>query len=171
MCSSDLCYRDGYRGGALRDAALALFGGLRGEAGLPVHPLWLQAKSLEFVALFLEDRAAADAAIPASERRRLLAARDRLLADLADPPTIPELARACGLNVLKLKRGFRQLFGTGVYGLFQRERMHEARRRLLLDDVPVGRVAADLGYANASHFAVAFRKQFGIAPKEIGRGR
>jgi AraC family transcriptional regulator len=167
--AAGFCFRDGYRGGALHDAALALFGGLRGTTGLPAHPLWLQAKSLEFAALFLDGQPGDAAAIPAAERRRLLAARDRLLADLADPPTIAQLARESGLNVLKLKRGFKQLFGLGVYGLFQRERMHEARRRLRQDETSVGRVAAELGYANASHFAAAFRKQFGVAPGEIGR--
>lgn len=162
-------HRDGYRGSALHEAAQALFGGLRGSVGLPAHSLWLQAKSLEFAALFLDGQSGDAAAIPAAERRCLLAARDRLLADLADPPTIAQLARASGLNVLKLKRGFKQLFGLGVYGLFQRERMHEARRRLSQDETSVGRVAAELGYVNASHFAAAFRKQFGVAPREIGR--
>jgi AraC family transcriptional regulator len=164
------CVRDGFRGRLLHGAALALFDGLRGGAARPVHPLWLQAKSLEFVSLFLDDRADPAAAIPAGERRRLLAARDRLLADLADPPTIAQLARECGLNVLKLKRGFKQLFGLGVHGLFQRERMHEAHRRLREGENGVGSIAAELGYANASHFAAAFRKEFGIAPAAVKRG-
>lgn len=168
--AAGFCYRDGYRGGALHDAALALYGGLRGAAGLPAHPLWLQAKSLEFVALFLDGQRADAAALPAADRRRLLAARDRLLTDLADPPTIAQLARECGLNALKLKRGFKQLFGTGVFGLFQRERMHAARRLLERGDCGVAQAAAAYGYANASHFAAAFRREFGVAPAAVKRG-
>ncbi|STV71592.1 iron aquisition regulator (YbtA,AraC-like,required for transcription of FyuA/psn,Irp2) [Klebsiella michiganensis] len=42
----------------------------------------------------------------------------------------PKLARESGLSVLKIKRGFRVLFNNSVYGLFQAERMQEARRRL-----------------------------------------
>lgn len=167
--TAGFCYRDGYRGGALHDVAQALYGSLRSGAGRPAHPLWLQAKGLEFVAAFLDGQTGDAATIPVADRRRLLAARDRLLTDLADPPTIAQLARECGLNVLKLKRGFKQLFGLGVFGLFQRERMHAAERRLRQGDVGVGHVAAELGYTNASHFAAAFRKQFGVAPGEIGR--
>jgi len=32
------------------------------------------------------------------------------------------------------------------------------------------RIASDLGYANASHFATAFRKQFGINPSSLKQG-
>jgi AraC family transcriptional regulator len=164
------CYRDDYRSTSLHAAAVVLFEGLRGGANQAVHPLWFQAKCLEFVSLFLDDQSRRTPNIPASEYRRLLAARDRLLADLADPPTIAELARECGLNVLKLKRGFKQLFGLGVFGLFQRERMHAARLRLARGDVDVAHVAAEFGYVNASHFAAAFRREFGVSPAAIKRG-
>lgn len=56
----------------------------------------------------------------------MLAARDRLLLDLSAPPTIAELAREIGLNQLKLKQGFKTLFGTSIYALFQRHRMERA---------------------------------------------
>lgn len=159
-------FRNGYRSAELHTTAHALFAALRDSEVAPRHPLWIQAKSMELAALFLEG-GEAPATIPASERRRLLLARDRLLADLANPPTIAELARESGLNALKLKRGFKQMFGIGVFGLFQRERMHEAWRRLQEGSATVSTVAADLGYTNASHFAGAFRKQFGVAPREI----
>lgn len=166
---SDFVFRNGHRSADLRATAHALFAALRGPDAAPRHPLWMQAKGMELAALFLEGREA-PAAIPAGERRRLLLARDRLLADLGNPPTIAQLARECGLNALKLKQGFKQMFGTGVYGLFQRERMHEARHRLREGSATVAAVAAELGYTNASHFAVAFRKQFGVAPGEVRRG-
>jgi AraC family transcriptional regulator len=52
--------------------------------------------------------------------------------------------------------------------------MIQARSRLLHGEESVMRIASDLGYANASHFATAFRKQFGINPsllKHGGRGK
>lgn len=160
-------FLNGHRGAELHATAHALYGALRGNPAAPRHPLWLQAKGMELVALFLEGREPPATAIPAAERRRLLAARDRLLADLGEPVTIGQLARESGLNALKLKRGFKQMFGIGVHGLFQRERMHEAHRRLRTDAASVATVAAELGYANASHFAAAFRKQFGVNPGEV----
>jgi len=48
--------------------------------------------------------------------------------------------------------------------------MTQARCRLLTGDESVMRIASDLGYANASHFATAFRKQFGINPSILKNG-
>ena len=84
------------------------------------------------------------------------------------------MARESGLSQPKLTRGFRQLFSNSVYGVFQQMRMIQARSRLMNGNESVMRIASDLGYANASHFATAFRKQFGINPsmlKNGGRGK
>lgn len=144
---------------------------MRGEGLLSGQSrLWLLGQSLVLASLALEscgeERASDD--LSADDMRKLRRARDMLLADLSQAPTIAMLALATGLPVMKIKRGFRQLFEESVYGLFQRERMLEARKRLE-SDMPVMLVASDLGYTNASHFAAAFRKQFGIAPSMLKR--
>lgn len=132
--------------------------------------LLIHAAALEFLAWHLEsyETDGEKTAMSARERRLLLAARERLLHDLAAPPTIAELARETGLNQLKLKRGFKTLFGMGVYALFQRERMDRARE--LLRRHGVTETAMMLGYSNVSHFGAAFRRRFGILPREIRRG-
>lgn len=129
-------------------------------------PLLLHAAVLEFLGWHFEglNRNGVQDAVPLRERRRLLAARERLLEDLSAPPTIAELALEVGLNQLKLKRGFRSLFGMGVYSLFQRHRMERARE--LLYHYNVTETALMLGYSNISHFSTAFRKQFGVLPGE-----
>ncbi len=146
---------------------------LGADDGARRSPLWLMGQSLSLVGLALEGHAAARRQCPADlslvDRQRLLRARDRLLGDLSQAPTIAALAREADLSVLKLKRGFRLLFNNSVYGLFQQERMHEARRRLSVRDTPVMTVASDLGYTNASHFAAAFQKQFGVNPSTLKR--
>lgn len=109
-----------------------------------------------------------DEALSERECKRLIAARERLLQDLSAPPTIAELAREIGLNQLKLKRGFRALFGTSIYALFQQYRMERAR--ILLRKHSVTETALMLGYSNLSHFSAAFRKQFGILPRDERRG-
>lgn len=131
------------------------------------HSLHLHAQGLNFVAAFLDclsDEPDQRPRLSREDRHRLQRARDLLLADLARAPTLAELAAASGLGLVKLKRGFRAMFGNSVYGLFMQERMHAARRRLLSDKATVTEVASDLGYTNISHFAAAFRKQFGVNP-------
>ena len=163
----------------MRDAAHALSRALRavpdgGDQPGPPPRLWLLGQAMVLVSLAVEahrEDVLSSTWLGPVDRQKLLRARDLLLADLSQAPTIAELARGTGLGVVKLKRGFRQLFDHSVYGLFQRERMHEARRRLSAGDVPVTVVAADLGYANASHFTAAFHKQFGVHPSLFKRRR
>ena len=134
--------------------------------------LWLLGQALVAASLAIESCAEVPASdrLSLSEMRRLREARDLLLSDLTQAPTIAELARLTGLPIMKIKRGFREMFDDSVYGLFQRERMLEARNRLEAD-TPVMLVASDLGYTNASHFAAAFRKQFGITPSSLKRSK
>ena len=140
--------------------------------GATPSSLWLQGQSMVFLSLVLE--AHQEHILPASQlsendRQKLLRAKDLLLSDLTQAPTIADLSRETGLSVLKIKRGFRLLFNHSVYGLFQTERMQEARRRLMTGSLPVMRVATDLGYTNASHFTAAFYKQFGVNPSSFKR--
>ncbi len=131
--------------------------------------LLLQAVVYESLAWQLEapEPARQTSTLPRREREALEAARERLLLDLAAAPSIAKLARDVGLNTLKLQRGFRTLFGTSVYGLYQQSRMNQARK--LLDRHSVTDTALTLGYTNISHFSTAFRKEFGVLPSEFRR--
>lgn len=176
ICSGG-CFIHGRCGAELRSIAQSLGRALRvsemGPTDASNRPaLWMLGQSLAMVGLVLEAQDSeghSTCDVTLADRQRLLRARDRLLADLSVAPTIADLAQETGLSVLKVKRGFRRLFNNSVYGLFQHERMHEARRRLCANDAPVMVVAADLGYTNASHFAAAFHKQFGVNPSALKR--
>ncbi|MGJ0578689.1 helix-turn-helix transcriptional regulator [Xenorhabdus bovienii] len=141
-------------------------------SGRNPSPLWLLGQSMVLLSLILEKHGEENTIIlplNTHDHQKLIQAKDLLLADLTQAPTIANLARETGLSVLKVKRGFRQLFNNSVYGLFQAERMQEARRKLALNNTSVMTVAADMGYANASHFSTAFQKQFGINPSVLKR--
>ena len=80
---------------------------------------------------------------------------------------MPELARSAGLNEVKLKAGFKTLFGSSVYAYLRHHRMEEAQRMLRRRLYTVTEVAQRVGYANPSKFAGAFRKQFGVNPSDV----
>ncbi|KAF1051462.1 MAG: Regulatory protein PchR [Stenotrophomonas maltophilia] len=151
----------------VQDAALRLARLLRDDTA---PALLVHSAALEYLAWHLKSCAPPDReqSIPRREQRQLIAARERLLADLSEAPTIEQLARETGLNQLKLKRGFKALFDSSIYALFQRERM--ARARQLLQRHGVTETASMLGYSNISHFSAAFRKQYGVLPREARRG-
>lgn len=131
-------------------------------------PILKDAKSLELLAHLLQSGFDACVLnIPLAERERLHLARSLLLRDLTQAPTIEDLARACGLNAFKLKRGFKTLFGSTVYGTFQSERMRWAWTLLAQTGDTVAEIGERVGYANLSHFAAAFRRCHGILPSEM----
>ena len=87
----------------------------------------MSGKALELTALALGALEPARDAPPLSRAdvERLHHARDLALANLQDPPGLPDLARRAGVNVNKLTTGFRKLFGQSVYA-FVRERAWSA---------------------------------------------
>lgn len=101
------------------------------------------------------------------DKRLLSIAKDILLSDLSSAPTIAELAKTVGINQCKLKKGFKALFGKSIYASFQEERMRRAMDLLKSNNVTETAIA--LGYSNISHFSTAFRKQYGVLPKEARR--
>lgn len=128
------------------------------------------AKALELLARLLAAGLAADpASLTAIQRERLHHARQLLLADLANPPTIAQLARSCGLNSFKLKQGFRSMFGQSIHALYQAERMQKAWQLIESGHVDVSGAGHQVGYSNLSHFSAAFRKHFGLLPGQLKR--
>ncbi|AUX44660.1 uncharacterized protein SOCE26_061260 [Sorangium cellulosum] len=96
--------------------------------------LYLEAKGLELMAAMIdlleESESAASPLLSQHDIDRLERARHILLARMADPPALPELARHAGLNEVKLKAGFRALFGASVFAYLRNHRLDEAHRLL-----------------------------------------
>lgn len=106
-------------------------------------------------------------AVSLSERDKLFYARDLLLTRLSDPPSLSVLARECQSNEFNLKKGFKQVFGVTVFGFVLQERMKNARYSLYTGKQTISELAYELGYAHPQHFHRAFKKCFGITPKEM----
>ncbi|MEO0377755.1 MAG: helix-turn-helix transcriptional regulator, partial [Cyanobacteria bacterium P01_A01_bin.17] len=71
----------------------------------------------------------------------------------------------------KLNQGFRQLFGTTVFGYLQRHRMQQAQSLLHDSDLSIAKVAATVGYRSPEAFSTAFRRQFAVSPKAYQLGQ
>ena len=92
-------------------------------------------------------------------------AKDILIGNIEYPPSLLELAKKAGTNDYKLKIGFRQVFGTTVFGYLRSQRMERARQLLLEKRMNVSEVAQTVGYNSLSRFSTAFKDYFGITPK------
>jgi AraC family transcriptional regulator, transcriptional activator of the genes for pyochelin and ferripyochelin receptors len=78
--------------------------------------------------------------------------------------TLPEIARLIGTNDFKLKKGFKQLFGTTVFDYLLKLRMGRAKQLLQDTDKPIHEIAFLTGYSSHSAFTNAFTRHFGYSP-------
>jgi AraC family transcriptional regulator, transcriptional activator of the genes for pyochelin and ferripyochelin receptors len=101
------------------------------------------------------------------DKERIVFARDYLLTHMDAPPTLARLAAIAGINEFKLKRGFRELFNQTVFGYLADVRLEMACTALRQKQKPVTRIAFELGYASLQHFSMAFKKKFGVSPREF----
>ena len=98
---------------------------------------------------------------------KLYAVRDILRQQLTGDITLHSLAQQVGTNEYTLKKGFRELFGTTVFGYWNQIKMDEARTRLSEGIMSVAEVSNSIGYKNPQHFSTAFKKFYGFSPSEL----
>ncbi|MBD2110311.1 MULTISPECIES: helix-turn-helix domain-containing protein [Cyanophyceae] len=135
-----------------------------------IQQVYLEGKALELIALqtaqWLEAGPSRLAQrLKPSDIDRIHQARDLVAQRLDDPLSLLELARAVGLNDCTLKRGFRQVLGTTVFGYLRQQRLIKARQLLQDTEMSVAEVTYQVGYSHAGHFAAAFKREFGVSPK------
>ncbi|MGC6438340.1 MAG: helix-turn-helix transcriptional regulator [Flavobacteriaceae bacterium] len=93
-------------------------------------------------------------------------AKDIIISRISEPPSLAELAQEIDLSLKKLKEGFKQIYGTTVYGFLFDYKMELARKLLETGTHNVNEVGLKVGYSTASHFIAAFKKQYGTTPKK-----
>lgn len=131
--------------------------------------LFLQAKCLELLTLQAEAfeqaaRSNTSTVIHSGhDKDCILHARDYLLQNLHNPPSLSALAGIAGINEFKLKKGFKEMFNNTVFGYLNDTRLLQSKE-LLHSGMPIKHVAAQLGYSSVQHFSTAFRKKFGVPP-------
>lgn len=143
--------------------------------GEGVSIFYKKAKVLEFLSLYMEQGVSPkkSPACPVVhdnlEIEKIKRVESILKENMSEPPSIPVLSKMVGTNELKLKTGFKQIYGKTVYGYLMDYRMDSARLMLNEKDVQIKDVAFEVGYSNPSHFIAAFKKKFGVTPKQYLR--
>jgi AraC-like DNA-binding protein len=93
-------------------------------------------------------------------------AKEIIIANMAEPPSLEALANQVGLTLKKLKMGFKQIYGDTVYGFLFDYKMDYARQLLDSGSYNVNEVGLKIGYSTGSHFIAAFKKKFATTPKK-----
>lgn len=131
--------------------------------------LYFGAKGLELVAYAADHflgAACPSVHLSSGDIHRLRQAREMLMAAPASAPSLPKLARACGLNTRKLTSGFRKLFGMSIAEFLREHRLQMAWKSLSCGACDVTRAAELAGYS-LPHFTSAFQRRFGVSPSHV----
>ncbi|WP_445749180.1 helix-turn-helix domain-containing protein [Polaribacter sp.] len=136
-----------------------------------IRDLYVKGKIYELLSLhFQKDEASMGEYCPflVDEQNvlKIRKAKEIIISRMAEPPSLQELADEIGLNLKKLKEGFKQIYGDTVYSFLFDYKMEHARKLLETNQYNVNEVGLQVGYSTASHFIAAFRKKFGTTPKK-----
>lgn len=82
------------------------------------------------------------------------------------PLTVCRLAEECGISASHLRRLFRATMGTSVSTYVEGIRLERAKAMLADRTLPLKGIAHRLGFANASAFSAAFRREAGTSPNK-----
>ncbi|MUV04689.1 helix-turn-helix domain-containing protein [Flavobacterium rakeshii] len=97
--------------------------------------------------------------------------RDRIAVSINKPFIQDELVKLSGMNVIKLRKIFMQVFGKGMYSYYQHLRMQEAARLLREEHLSVSETGYQLGFSNLSYFGRLFERHFNMKPKKWSRNK
>lgn len=130
--------------------------------------MYLEAKVIELLLLQLEQFSTHDCKDFCSLKKvdidRMHHAKEIILKQLYNPCSLIDLARQIGTNEFTLKKGFKEVFGTTVFGMVSDIRMEEAKALLISGEKNVTEISELIGYKHPAHFNTAFKKKFGITP-------
>lgn len=133
--------------------------------------LFLEAQILDLLSLFFSqaERSATTSgySLARADRERIYRAREILIEQLENPPTLAGLCRLVGTNEFKLKNGFKEIFGTTPYAYHLQHKLEQARTYILDTDLTISEIAYKIGYSDPAHLTKAFRKQYGIRPSDL----
>ena len=136
-----------------------------------IQTLYFKGKVYELLSLFFNKSEDADVEqcpflVDEENVRKIRKAKEIILNQMTEPPTLQELSNEIGLNIKKLKEGFKQIYGDTVYGYLLDHKMNEARSMLNSKQHNINEISLKLGYSTSSHFIAAFKKKFGTTPKK-----
>ncbi len=138
-----------------------------------LHNLHLEGKAIEIITESLSCMAKTGPAVDSTtaltprELMCLQRARDIILARLSQPMTVESIAHEAGASASSLQRLFRRSEGRSVFEYIRIIRLEQALSALRSHSVSVQEASILAGYSSPTSFATAFKRQFGVTPREI----
>lgn len=134
------------------------------------NPLMREAKKFELLSLYFSTQDVKTYKCPFLNQKenvvKVRNAKQLLIQDLQNSPTIKELSKEVGLNEHNLKTGFKEIYSKPIHTFLKDHKMNTAKGLIDEREFKINEVAEQVGYSNVSHFIEAFRKKYGLTPKQ-----
>jgi AraC-like DNA-binding protein len=137
-----------------------------------LRKLYFENKVNDFLFEMLVESSKADTSankLTQKENDSLFKARDIIKADITKHFSIKEISQKVQLNEFKLKSGFKQVLGTGIFEYLIKIRMENAYQLLTETNKPIKEIASLSGFDYLTNFITAFSKHFGYTPGSLKR--
>lgn len=134
--------------------------------------LFIESKVLELLALQIDQINATKPlhqSLSGSDIQKISAVKEFIENNYLEPLSLSSLCKAFSLNEFKLKKRYKELFNTTVFGHINSLRMEKAKQLLSEKVMPVSQIAEFIGYNNIGSFSAEFKKRFGFAPSKYFR--
>ncbi len=133
--------------------------------------LFLEGKVLELMTYKLEqldtDRyQRAGDQLKQADLDRVRYAAELLIKEPENAPCLDQLARTVGMSRTKFHDSFLKVYGVTPFDYLQSHRLRIARFYMLEGKMNVTEAAFAVGYSSSNYFSRAFKKFFGVSPKQ-----
>ncbi len=135
------------------------------------NSLYLKAKTYELFSVIFQNKKEQNKEqcpfiINDEQIKKIKLAKEIIIERYEEPPTLIKLSEEVQLSLKKLKQGFKEVYGKPVFQYLLEYKMNLAKKLLSGGKYNVNEVSIKLGYSTASHFIAAFKKKFGITPRQ-----
>jgi AraC-like DNA-binding protein len=96
----------------------------------------------------------------------LTAAIQILEREYRKPPNLEKLAHRVGMSYSAFRRHFQKHTEFAPWKYVRYLRLSNARHRLTTSNISLAELAEDLGFSSAFHLSTAFRKEYGMSPRQ-----
>jgi len=135
-----------------------------------MQKLYIQAKAYETLSLYFgksnDDEQRCPFLDSEDNVEKIKKAKQIVINNMSEPPSLQELADDIGLTLPKLKEGFKHIYGESVFNFLLDYKLEFSRKQLLSKRYNVSEISLQVGYSTSSHFISAFKKKYGTTPKQ-----
>lgn len=132
--------------------------------------IFIKAKIIELLSVQLKQLCSicnTSLSINREDADKMYAVHDFILDHIGEYHSLKSLAKRVGTNEYTLKKEFKELFNTTVFGFWFDAKMEEAQQLLLKNEDSISEISEIIGYKNPQHFSTAFKKKFGLSPSRF----